>query len=26
VLSMVAAFVPARRSSRMSIVDALGHV
>ena len=26
VLSMTAAFVPARRSSRMSIVDALGHI
>jgi len=26
VLSMAAAFVPARRSSRMSIVDALGHI
>lgn len=26
VLSMAAAFVPARRSSRMTIVDALGHV
>ncbi len=25
-LSMIAAFVPARRSARMSIVDALGHV
>lgn len=25
-LSMIAAFVPARRSSRMSIVDALGHI
>jgi putative ABC transport system permease protein len=25
-LSMTAAFVPARRSSRMSIVDALGHI
>lgn len=25
-LSMMAAFVPARRSSRMSIVDALGHI
>jgi putative ABC transport system permease protein len=26
VLSMLAAFVPARRSSRMTIVDALGHI
>jgi putative ABC transport system permease protein len=26
VLSMIAAFVPARRSAKMSIVDALGHV
>jgi putative ABC transport system permease protein len=26
VLSMIAAFVPARRSARMSIVDALGHI
>jgi putative ABC transport system permease protein len=25
-LSMIAAFVPARRSARMSIVDALGHI
>lgn len=26
ILSMIAAFVPARRSARMSIVDALGHI
>jgi putative ABC transport system permease protein len=26
VLSLIAAFVPARKSARMSIVDALGHI